>query len=150
MTDKEKHIIEFLKSKNYKSYYIDIRDNLGKLFNNESDFDSHLKSLRLKNWIYENEPGDTLYIINQDMLKAINFKIYITQYEVKSTGAGGGRKYISTEIDFNGKFRKMIVTFLSKRDENRLGNMLDLEVCGDLIDEGEENDLILLNTEIIN
>nr|WP_320117449.1 hypothetical protein [uncultured Marinifilum sp.] len=150
MTDKEKHIVDFLKSKDYQSYYIDIRDKLGELFDNESDFDNHLESLKLKNWIYENESGDTLYIINQDMLKAIDFKVCIAKYDIKSTGAGGGHKYISTQIDLNGKTRKMIATFLSKTDENRLENMSDLEICGDLIDEGEKYDLTLLNTVIIN
>ncbi|MFB6320827.1 hypothetical protein [Saccharicrinis sp. FJH54] len=150
MTEKEKHIIEFIKSKDCKSYYIDIRDKLGEFFDNESDFDNHLESLKLKNWIYENEPGDTLFIINQDMLKAIDYKISLAKYDIKSTGAGGGHKYISAQIDFNGKTRKMIATFLSKTDENRLENMSDLEICGDLIDEGEKYDLTLLNTEIIN
>jgi hypothetical protein len=60
MTDKEKHIVDFLKSKDYESYYIDIRDKLGKLFDNESDFDNHLESLKLKNWIYESNRYPTL------------------------------------------------------------------------------------------
>lgn len=150
MTDKEKHIVEFIKSKDLKAYYIDIRDNIGRLFDRESDFDNHISSLQQKNWIYENESGDTLYILNKDMLRTTDFKMSIDKYEIKSTGAGGGHKYISTQIDFKGKKRKLIATMFTKSDENKLDGKTRIEICGDLMDEGEKYDLTLLNTEIID
>jgi len=65
MTDKEKVIIEYFTNNNKKAYYIDIRNAVGSEFNDEEDFDTTLLSLVNHYLIYENEKGDTLFILNE-------------------------------------------------------------------------------------
>ena len=150
MTDKEKSIIELLKLSGNKSYYIDIRDKVGQAFDNESDFDNCIALLQQKNWIYENEKGDTLYLLNTDMLNTISYQTRLDRFNIKTTGADGGHNYISTEIEYEGNKRNMVVMFLKKSDEKRLADLTEIEISGDLMDDGVKYDLTLLNTEIIN
>ncbi len=75
--------------------------------------------------------------------------IELDNFNVKSTGADGGRFYISTEIEFKGKKRKLIAYFLNKSDEKRLNEFKRIRIQGDLIDEGGEY-IDLFDSIIIN
>ncbi|WMN11775.1 hypothetical protein QYS49_39580 [Marivirga salinae] len=148
MTAKEQHIIEYLKNHNGAGFYIDIRNELGMEFDDEVDFDSTLELLKRKNWLYENKPGDTKYLLNSEMIKSKPFEAELTDYKVLSNGADGGHHYISTEIEYEGEKRKIIVLFLEKSDEKKLTSNHKIKVSGDLIDEGKEYSFMLLNTTI--
>ncbi len=148
MTEKEQHIIDYLENQNGTGFYIDIRNELGMEFDDEIDFDSTLKLLQRKNWLYENEPGDTKYLLNSEMKKSKPFEAELTDFKVLSNGADGGHHYISTEIEHEGEKRKMTVLFLEKSDEKKLTTNQKIKVSGDLMDEGKEHSLMLLNTTI--
>ena len=148
MTEKEQHIIEYLKNHDGVGLYIDIRSQLGMEFDDEADFDSTLELLKRKNWLYENEPGDTKYLLNSEMLKSKPLDVNLTDFKVLSNGADSGHHYISTEIEHEGKRRKMTVLFLDKSDEKKITAEQKLKVSGDLMDEGKEHSLMLLNTII--
>lgn len=148
MTEKEQHIIEYLNNCNGTGYYIDIRNQIVQEFDNETDFDLTLEILKRKNWIYENEPGDTLYHLNSEMTKSKPFEIELTDYKVLSNGADGGQHYISTEIEYQGKIRKLTALFLEKSEERKLKQEKALKIIGDLMDDGLEHSLMLLNTTI--
>ncbi|MEC3906151.1 hypothetical protein VOI54_03920 [Tamlana sp. 2201CG12-4] len=66
-----------------------------------------------------------------------------------STGADGGHKYLSTEIEYKGIKRKMTVLFKNKPNERKLEEKSKLTVNGTLMDEGPEQSLMLLDSEII-
>jgi hypothetical protein len=72
-----------------------------------------------------------------------SFKIKIRNYNILSTGADGGHQYISSEINYNNKRRKITVIFNNKEDENKLNNRLPLVITGALSDDGESNPLLL-------
>lgn len=76
-------------------------------------------------------------------LKLTNFKIF-------TTGADGGHHYVSTEIENEGVRRKIIVLFKAKSDEKQLLDKNEITVKGNLIDEGLQQSLMLLEAEIIN
>lgn len=76
-------------------------------------------------------------------------ELLIENYRILSTGADGGHRYISTEIDHKGEVRKLTAIFLNKSDERDLGIYRRLWLKGDLIDEGNQNSLMLLNSIII-
>lgn len=61
MTDKKKHILDYLYSNNGEDYYVNIREACALDFDNEDDFDKILKELENLNLVYENENGDTYY-----------------------------------------------------------------------------------------
>lgn len=148
MTEKEQHIIDYLNDHKGTGYYIEIRDQLGQDFDDEANFDLTLELLKRKNWIYENELGDTLYILNSEMTKSKPFEIELTDIKVLSNGADGCHHYVSTEIEYQGKIRKLTALFLEKSDERKLNQVRSLKINGDLLDDGPENSLMLLNTNI--
>jgi hypothetical protein len=74
----------------------------------------------------------------------------IENYKVVSNGSDGGHYYISTEINFHGQTRKLIVLFKNKNDEKKLLENSILKVKGNLIDDGLEQSLMLLETELVN
>lgn len=76
-------------------------------------------------------------------------ELELTDYEILSTGADGGHKYISTEILENGKERRIIVLFKSKKDEALLEQRNTIKVFGNLFDQGSDQGLILNDSEII-
>ena len=148
MTEKERHIIEYLKSHDNGAYFIDIRDKVSLQFDDSDDFENTVNRLVRKNWIYENESGDTLYRLNTEMTKSKPFESELTDFKVLSNGADGGHHYISTEIEYEGKRRMLTALFLDKSDEQKLTIGQTLKVIGDLMDEGQEHSLMLLNTTI--
>ena len=74
----------------------------------------------------------------------------LTNYRVLSTGIDGGHLYISTIIQHKGLIRQLTGMFKSKSDENKLSDYMEITVLGNLIDEGLQPCLILLDTEIID
>jgi len=74
----------------------------------------------------------------------------LTNYKVLSTGADGGHHYISTEIEYNGATRHITALFKNKSDEKKLSEKLEITVRGNLLDEGLQHSLMLLDTEIID
>ena len=77
------------------------------------------------------------------------FEIEINNYKIQSTGTDGGHHYILAEIEYKGKSRRLLVTFLDKLDEMKLKENMLLKLKGELLDEGENLDLLLLNTTIL-
>jgi hypothetical protein len=73
----------------------------------------------------------------------------LTDFKIQSTGADGGHYYISTELKYGGETRKLIVLFKSKSDEKLLKDKKEIKVKGNLIDEGQQQSLMLLDAEII-
>lgn len=61
MTDKQKHILDYLYNQNGQDYYTNIRESVAFYFDNEDDFDETLKQLEKLNLVFENEQGDTFY-----------------------------------------------------------------------------------------
>ncbi len=49
-----------------------------------------------------------VYEKNRQILNPMLTKLIISEYLIKSTGADGGHKYISTEIELEGKAEKAI------------------------------------------
>ena len=76
------------------------------------------------------------------------FEIEIENYKVQSTGADGGHHYVLAEIVYRGISRRLLVTFLDKNDEKNLKENMRIKIKGELLDEGENLDLLLLNTTI--
>ena len=73
----------------------------------------------------------------------------LTNFNVLSTGTDGGHHYISTVIENNGVKRQLTALFKNKSDEKELSDKLEITVRGNLLDEGLQQSLMLLDTEII-
>ena len=75
-------------------------------------------------------------------------KLIIDKYKVQSNGADGRHNYILTEIEHEGKKRKLIILFANKSDERDLKDNVPIQINGQLEDEGENFDLIMRNTTL--
>ena len=148
MTDKERNIINFLIDQSGQAYYLDIRENLGHHFDNETDFDKTLQLLTLKNWIYETDFGSTLYQINEQMTKTENLVVELDDYKVLTNGSDGGHIYLKTKTVYKGQERDLIIFFLEKSEEKKVKETEKLIIEGDLMDEGNEFSLTLFNSTI--
>ncbi len=82
--------------------------------------------------------------------KLSDFKIQLENYQVLSTGADGGHKYISTEIEHNGIKRNLTAFFTNKSDEKKIISMQRIQVSGRLMDEGVQQSLLLLDAVLID
>lgn len=82
-------------------------------------------------------------------MKPSEVHLVIKTYKIKSTGADGGRYYVSTEIEHKGKPKKLTVLFADKSDENKLAKAGTIKVKGDLLDQGHQHDLIMSNATLI-
>ncbi len=80
----------------------------------------------------------------------IDFQTQLESFQILSTGADGGHKYINAEIKFNGIKRNLNVFFESKADEEKITSMPRIKVSGRLIDEGVEQSLLLLDAVLID
>ncbi len=76
------------------------------------------------------------------------FEIELDKYKVQTTGADGGHQYILAEIEYYGHPRRILATFLEKSDEKSLKENTRIKLKGELLDEGKNLDLLLLNTTI--
>jgi len=77
------------------------------------------------------------------------FEIELYNYEIQSTGADGGHHYIRAQIEHEGITRKLLATFLNKFDKKYLKENARIKIKGELLDEGKNLDLLLLNSRII-
>ena len=75
-------------------------------------------------------------------------ELFIDKYLIKSTGADGGHKYISTEIKLKGKVKKLTILFAHKSDENKLDNNRHIKVKGELQNDEEKFELIMNNATL--
>lgn len=76
--------------------------------------------------------------------------IELTDYKIQSTGSDGGHHYLITKIEHKGKIRNMIVYFKDKSDERKVLHMNKVNLRGEIVDEGTEQYLSLINAELLN
>lgn len=72
----------------------------------------------------------------------------INSYKVQSTGADGGHNYILANVKYDNKERRLLITFANRSDELNLRENIQIKVKGELVDEGENLDLSLINSII--
>jgi len=65
------------------------------------------------------------------------------------TGADGGHSYVTSEIEYKGQTRKIVVFFADKADEQNLKGRKEITVDGRLIDEKNQS-LNLLGSRLID
>jgi hypothetical protein len=82
--------------------------------------------------------------------KLSDFETEITDYKILTTGSDGGHIYITTEINYKGKQRTLVVYFADKSDEQKINTKNKLHLKGRLLDEGEIQSLSLLDTKLID
>jgi hypothetical protein len=82
--------------------------------------------------------------------KISKFEIEISNFQSLSTGADGGHIYLTTEINYKGQLRKLVIYFADKSDEQKVKAMNKLNLRGRLFDEGEQHSLSLLDTKLID
>ena len=99
--------------------------------------------------IFKKQKSSEFSSSETDNFNSTEREFEIVNYDILSTGADGGHKYISTEILEKGKPRRLIILFENKLDENQLEHRKILKISGDLFDEGIQQDLILNNARII-
>ena len=74
--------------------------------------------------------------------------IQLTKFKTLETGADGGHSYVTSDIDYKGQTRKIVVFFADKSDEQKLKGRTEITVDGELIDEKDQS-LNLLNSKLI-
>ena len=79
-----------------------------------------------------------------------DFTIEITEYTTLSTGIDGGHIYLTTEIEYQNAKRKLVIYFADKSDEQKLKTKDKIRISGRLLDEGKNQSLSLLDTELLN
>ena len=82
--------------------------------------------------------------------KTSDFEIEILNFKISSTGADGGHIYLTTEINYKGQERKLVIFFANKSDEKKVREDSKLKLRGRLFDEGVRQSLSLLDTEILD
>ncbi|MFM2225045.1 MAG: hypothetical protein RJA07_1247 [Bacteroidota bacterium] len=80
--------------------------------------------------------------------KITAYKLELTNYSILTTGAGGGTTYLTTEIDYKGDKRKLVIYFADKSDEQKVKPVRTLKLTGRLFDQGIQQSLSLLDTKI--
>jgi hypothetical protein len=75
--------------------------------------------------------------------------IRLTKFRTLETGADGGHSYVTSEIEYKGQTRKIVVFFGNKADEQKLKERSEITVEGRLIDE-EHQSLNLLDSRLID
>ena len=73
----------------------------------------------------------------------------LTNFNVLLSGTDGGHHYISSVIVHNRVKRQLTALFKKKSYEKELSGKLEITVRGNLLDEGLQQSLMLLDTEII-
>ncbi|MBK7855619.1 MAG: hypothetical protein IPJ79_12595 [Bacteroidetes bacterium] len=82
--------------------------------------------------------------------KISDFEIEISNFQTLSTGADGGHIYLTTEINYKGQLRKLVIYFADKSDEQKIKTRDKLKLNGRLFDEGVQQSLSLLDTKLID
>jgi hypothetical protein len=75
--------------------------------------------------------------------------IKLTKFRTLETGADGGHSYVTSDIDYKGQTRKIVVFFADKSDEQKLKGMTEITVDGELVDDKNQS-LNLLNSRLIH
>ena len=75
--------------------------------------------------------------------------IRLTKFRTLETGADGGHSYVTSEIEYKGQTRKLVVFFADKADEQKLKGRNEITVDGRLIDEKNQS-LNLLDSRLID
>jgi len=75
--------------------------------------------------------------------------IRLTNFMKLETGADGGHSYVTSEIEYKGQTRKIVVFFADKADEQNLKGRKEITVDGRLIDEKNQS-LNLLGSRLID
>ena len=76
-------------------------------------------------------------------------RIRLTKFTTLETGADGGHVYLTSNIDYKGQTRKIIVFFSEKSDELKIKGQSELTIEGDLVDDKDQS-LNLLNSKLID
>jgi hypothetical protein len=88
---------------------------------------------------------------NWDLFDKIsNFEIEVLNFKTLSVGVDGGHNYLTTEINYKGQQRKLIVYFADKSDEQKVKARGKLKLSGRLYDDGIQKSLSLLDTKLID
>jgi hypothetical protein len=88
---------------------------------------------------------------NWDLFDKISyFEIEISEFKTLSTGTDGGHIYLTTEIDYKGNHRKLVIYFADKLDEQKVKKNKKLNLSGRLFDEGIQQSLSLLDAKLIS
>lgn len=82
--------------------------------------------------------------------KISEFKIEISDFQTLSTGADGGHIYLTTEINYKGQLRKLVIYFADKSDEQKVKTKNKLKLNGRLLDEGSQHSLSLYDARLIS
>ena len=82
--------------------------------------------------------------------KISNFEIEIANFKSLSNGADGGHIYLTTENNYKGQQRELIIHFADKSDEQKVKTKDKLKLSGRLFDEGVHQSLLLLDTKLID
>ena len=82
--------------------------------------------------------------------KISNFEIEITDFQTLTSGADGGHIYLTSEINYKGQLRKLVIYFADKSDEQKVKTKDKLKLNGRLLDEGIQQSLSLLDTKLID
>ena len=82
--------------------------------------------------------------------KQLDFETEIFDFKILSNGVDGGHIYLTTEINYMGQQRKLVIYFANKSDEQKVRVANNLKLRGRLIDEGVLHSLSLLDTEILD
>ncbi|MEH1009462.1 hypothetical protein VDP25_17115 [Winogradskyella sp. ECml5-4] len=82
--------------------------------------------------------------------KTEDFETELTEFKTQVTGAGGGRIYLLAKVDYKGQNRDIIVYFTNKSDERKVKELSKVKVRGKIVDEGIEQSLSLLESELLN
>jgi hypothetical protein len=82
--------------------------------------------------------------------KISNFEIEISDFQTLATGADSGHIYLTTEINYKGQLRKLVIYFADKSDEQKVKTKDKLKLNGRLFDEGVQQSLSLLDTKLID
>ena len=81
--------------------------------------------------------------------KISDFEIEISEFKTLTTSAEGGHIYLTTEINYKGQQRKLVIYFADKSDEQKVKTVNKLKLRGRLFDEGIQYSLSLLDTKLI-
>ena len=79
-----------------------------------------------------------------------DFLIEISDYTILSTGADGGHIYLTTNIEYAGQIRKLVIYFASKLDEQKVKTVKNIKLEGKSFDQRIQQSLSLLDAKLIN
>jgi len=77
-------------------------------------------------------------------------RIKLEKYRVLTTGVDGGHHYLTTEIEYENRVRKLVIYFANKSDEKRLQNLNSIQIEGQLVDDGLPHSLTIHDAKLLN